>query len=62
MEVYFDVALLSALNLEMADWETLFPSEKISNAMSVAFLIIVSLVPLIFALLVCWDNKRWREE
>ena len=62
MEVYFDVALLSALNLEMVDWDTLFPSEKISNAMSVFFLIIVSLVPLVFALLVCWDTKRWKEE
>ena len=60
MEVYFDVALLSALNLETVDWDTLFPSEKISNAMSVFFLVVVGLVPLVFALVVCWDTKRWR--
>lgn len=62
MEVYFDVALLSALNLETVDWNTLFPSEKISNAMSIFFLVVIGLGPLCFALLVCWDTKRWRQE
>ena len=60
MEVFFDVGLLTCLNVHMADWETLFFAEKVSNYMSVFFLVLVIVLPIIFIMYYCCNVKDWQ--
>ena len=53
MEVYFDIALISCLNLYVADWDSLFEVEKASNYLSIAFVIILGVFPPILVLIYC---------
>ena len=53
MEVYFDIALISCLNLYITDWDGLFEVEKASNYLSVAFVILLGALPPIIVLIYC---------
>jgi len=46
MEVFFEVAFASSLNLYIIDWDTSFPSEQYSNILSLAFFITAVVVTL----------------
>ena len=60
MEKYFDIALISCLNLYVANWDSLFEVEKASNYLSVAFVVLIGALPPILVLLYCLKSKQWR--
>ena len=47
METFFELVLSAAINAKTADWETSFPSEKYSNALSVIVLAIICVLLLV---------------
>ena len=62
MEIYMDLALLSILNLHMADWETEFIAEKISNYLSGFVFFLVCLFPPIFLVFFCFNKPRFNSK
>ena len=59
MEIFFDVVLVASLNLQIADWETPFTAEEMSNNLSVVFIILVCGLPITYLLLVCMKPHEW---
>ena len=62
MSLFFDIALLSCLNLHIADWNSLFNDVKVSNYLSIAFLTLISSVPPILILFHCKKQNLWRKK
>ena len=62
MEIFFDVAFVASMNLQTADWETPFPSEAMSNDLSVVFIVLVSICPVVLLLLTWCRTSLWTKE
>ena len=62
MEVFFEIALASSLNLYFVDWNTHFPSVKYSNILSTAFFIACIMVTLYLIIFYCKNLSRVGEE
>jgi hypothetical protein len=50
METAFELSLVAILNMRTVDWETTYPAVKYSNALSVIFLIALSVLTPFFTL------------
>ena len=57
MEIFFDIAMLSVLNMYTVNWDTKFHAVQLSNIVSVLFLILVGTLPIIFLPLYCCKRK-----
>ena len=62
MEIFFDIAMISCLNLYTADWDSLFEVEKESNYQSVVFVILISALPPTLVLIYCLKPNFWRDK
>ena len=62
MEVFFEIALASSLNLYLADWNTPFPSVKYSNILATAFFIACIVLTLFLIIFYCKNLSRIGEE
>ena len=60
LEICFDVALLAWLNLHMADWDTLFIAEEVSNYMSLTFLILTICFSVYLVGFATCRRKEWQ--
>lgn len=62
MEVYFDITLLSLLNMHMLDWQTEFVAIQASNVISVVTLALISVVPVYFFVFYLKKLDKWGDE
>ena len=62
MEIFFDIAMISCLNLYTAEWDSLFEIEKASNFLSVVFVILISALPPILVFIYCLKPNLWRKK
>ena len=53
MEVFFDVAMMSCLNLHTTDWDDLFYSQQASDYLSLSFVILICIVPVATVTIYC---------
>ena len=59
MEVFLDMVLAASLNLHTVEWDSPFPSVKISNYLSIALLALICILPFFVISLACCRPQIW---
>ena len=62
MEIFLDVCLIASLNLLTVDWDSPFPSVKVSNYLSIVFIFLICIWPLNITILTYLHPKIWLHE
>ena len=62
MEIFLDTCLIASLNLHTVDWDSPFNSVKVSNYLSIVFLVLIFIWPLDLIVVSCLHPKIWLNE
>ena len=61
-EIFYEIFLLTVLNLHSSDWDRVFKSKVYSNVLSVIFVVSFVAIPIFLVIFSCVKRKAWNND
>ena len=61
-EIFYEIFLLTVLNLHSSDWDRVFTSKVYSNVLSVIFVVSFLAIPIFLVIFSCVKRKAWNSD